>query len=95
MNQEDRPAVLLHPDDDRTNEELAGTTETENQNGVIRYNTPIKDRDHRTDSLRACIRAILSLESEEEHNEEVGVVEEFGFMDVEPGEPYETPYYYS
>ena len=75
--------TILHADDRLLVEELAGTTETEGQSGNVHYYTPVKDRDHRTDSLRACVRAILSLTAEQTGYSEFNLEKEVGWLEFE------------
>ncbi|MFA5937551.1 MAG: hypothetical protein WC822_06775 [Candidatus Paceibacterota bacterium] len=78
--------TVLHADDRLLVEELAGTTESEGQSGNVRYYTPVKDRDHRTDSLRACVRAIMSLTAEQTGYSEFKMEQETGWIDLGDGD---------
>lgn len=76
-----RTAIILHQDDKLLIEELAGTTESESPSGLIRFHTPVADRDHRTDSLRAALRAIQSLSAEQTGYAEVDI-DQYGWLDL-------------
>ena len=82
IGQSNKIVIVLHRQDKLLLEELAGTTETESENGMIHYHPPVKDRDHRTDSIRACIRAIQSLDSESSGYANLDI-NQFGFMEIE------------
>jgi len=78
-----RIAIVLHSNDRLLIEELAGTTETETASGLVRYHPPVKDRDHRTDALRALVRAIETLRAEQSDYGVFEFEDEFGFMDLD------------
>lgn len=78
----DHVGIILHTQDKGTLEELQGTTETETQSGRIIYHTPVKDRDHQTDSIRACIRAIQRMKAADSNYQEFDPDDELGFFDV-------------
>lgn len=75
-------SIILHTQDKGTIEELAGTTETETYSGRIIYHTPVKDRDHQTDSIRACIRAIQRTKAASENYQDYDPDSDLGFFEV-------------